>query len=45
MTVPEELFRAVRARGGGRCQYCLMYESLQSATFRIEDVVPLSPII
>jgi len=45
MTVPEELCRAVRARAGARCQYCLMHESLQGATFHIERVIPLSPII
>jgi len=42
MTVPEELSRAVRARAGARCQYCLMHESLQGATFHIEHVIPLS---
>jgi hypothetical protein len=41
MTVPEELSRAVRARAGGRCQYCLMHESLQGATFHVEHVIPL----
>ena len=41
MTVPEELLRAVRARAGGRCQYCLMHESLQGATFHLEHVIPL----
>ena len=40
MTVPENLSRAVRARAGGRCQYCLMHESLQGATFHIEHVIP-----
>jgi len=40
MTVPEELSRAVRARAGARCQYCLMHESLQGATFHIEHVIP-----
>jgi hypothetical protein len=39
--VPEELFRTVRARAGGRCQYCLMHESLQGATFHLEHVIPL----
>lgn len=42
MTAPEELSRAVRARAGGRCQYCLMHESLQGATFHLEHVIPLS---
>jgi hypothetical protein len=41
MAVPEELSRAVRARAHARCQYCLMDESLQGATFHIEHVIPL----
>ena len=40
MVVPEELSRAVRARANARCQYCLMHESLQGATFHIEHVIP-----
>jgi len=40
MSVPEELARTVRMRSGGRCQYCLMHESLQGATFHIEHVIP-----
>jgi len=40
MTVPEELSRAVWARAKGRCQYCLMHESLQGASFHIEHVMP-----
>ena len=40
MSVPEELSRTVRARAGGRCQYCLMHESLQGATFHIEHIIP-----
>ncbi len=40
MGVPEELSRAVRACAAGRCQYCLMHESLQGATFHIEHVIP-----
>jgi hypothetical protein len=35
MSVPEELSRAVRARARGRCQYGLMHESLQGATFHV----------
>jgi hypothetical protein len=42
MAVPEELARAVRARAQQRCQYCLMHEILQGATFHIEHVVPRS---
>lgn len=41
MSLPEELARAVRARADGRCQYCLMHESLQGATFHIEHIIPL----
>jgi len=40
MTVPQEVSRAVRERAGARCQYCLMHESLQGATFHIEHVIP-----
>lgn len=40
MSVTEELSRTVRARAGGRCQYCLMHESLQGATFHIEHIIP-----
>jgi len=40
MSVPEELSRTVRARAGGRCQYCLMHESFQGATFHIEHIIP-----
>jgi 5-methylcytosine-specific restriction endonuclease McrA len=32
--------RAVRARAGARCQYCLIHESLQGATFHVEQVIP-----
>jgi len=42
MTVPQELSRAVRSRASARCQYCLMHESLQGATFHIEHVIPQS---
>jgi hypothetical protein len=40
MAVPEGLSRAVRARAQARCQYCLMDESLQGATFHVEHVIP-----
>ena len=40
MSLPEELSRTVRARAGGRCQYCLMHESLQGATFHVEHIIP-----
>ena len=42
MAVAEGLSRAVRARAQRRCQYCLMHEILQGATFHIEHVVPQS---
>ncbi len=42
MAVPEALSRAVRGRAHGRCQYCLMHESLQGATFHVEHVIPQS---
>ena len=40
MTLPAELSREVRTRARARCQYCLMHESLQGATFHIEHVIP-----
>src|SRR2546423_173745 len=40
MSVPEDLARAVRMRANGRCQYCLMHESLQGATFHVEHAIP-----
>ena len=42
MAVPEGLGRAVRLRAQGRCQYCLVHESLQGATFHVEHVIPQS---
>jgi len=42
MAVPEALARAVRLRAHGQCQYCLMHESLQGATFHAEHVIPRS---
>lgn len=42
MAVSQELARAVRARARQRCQYCLMHEVLQGATFHIEHIVPQS---
>ena len=42
MAVPEGLSRVVRSRAGGRCQYCLMHESLQGATFHLEHIIPRS---
>ena len=40
MSVTDELSRTVRARAQGRCQYRLMHESLQGATFHVEHIIP-----
>ena len=37
-----EIIRRVRARARKRCEYCLMHESLQGATFHLEHIVPSS---
>src|SRR5205809_7515083 len=42
MTLGAELAAAVRVRAANRCQYCLMHQSLQGATFHVEHVVPRS---
>jgi 5-methylcytosine-specific restriction endonuclease McrA len=42
MAVPEALARAIRLRAQERCQYCLMHERLQGATFHVEHVIPQS---
>src|SRR5215813_379052 len=42
MAVSEALSRAVRSHADGRCQYCLMHESLQGATFHVEHIIPQS---
>lgn len=42
MAVSEVLSQAIRSRAHGRCQYCLMHESLQGATFHVEHVIPKS---
>jgi hypothetical protein len=36
------MVRRVAARAGGRCEYCLMHQALQGATFHVEHVVPSS---
>lgn len=36
------LQQQVSSRGGNRCEYCRMHQSLQGATFHIEHVVPRS---
>src|SRR5438128_403665 len=42
MNLPGDLAAAARERAGGRCQYCLMHQSLQGATFHIEHIIPRS---
>ena len=42
MSVPGELAEIIRFRADGRCQYCLMHESLQGATFHCEHIIPKS---
>lgn len=41
MNLPGDLAAVVRERAAGRCQYCLMHQSLQGATFHIEHITPL----
>jgi hypothetical protein len=41
MPLAVQLAVAVRERAGGRCQYCLMDQSLQGASFHIEHIIPL----
>ena len=41
MTLAVHLAVAVRERAGGRCQYCLMDQSLQGASFHVEHIIPL----
>jgi hypothetical protein len=36
----EELETIVLARAASRCEYCLMHQELQGATFHIEHVIP-----
>jgi hypothetical protein len=40
MSQTEEVADLVRKRAADRCQYCLMHQSLQGATFHIEHVTP-----
>ena len=42
MTPHGELERQVEQRASGRCEYCLMHQSLQGATFHVEHVIPRS---
>ena len=41
MNLSVEVTAAVRERAAARCQYCLMHQSLQGATFHVEHIVPL----
>ena len=40
MSLPAKLAAAVRERAAHRCQYCLMHQSLQGATFHVEHILP-----
>ena len=40
--VPDSLSKFVVERAIERCEYCLMHQSLQIATFHIEHVIPRS---
>jgi hypothetical protein len=40
MNWPADVAAVVRKRAASRCQYCLMHQSLQGATFHIEHIVP-----
>ena len=42
MSVPGDLAAAVRRRAASRCQYCLMHQRLQGATFHVEHIIPRS---
>ena len=35
-----DVVRLVETRGRGRCEYCLMHQALQGATFHVEHIVP-----
>jgi hypothetical protein len=40
MRLPDELVAAVRERAADRCQYCLIHQCLQGASFHIEHILP-----
>src|ERR1043166_3917240 len=42
MNLPAERAITVRDRAANRCQYCLMHQSLQGATFHVEHIIPKS---
>src|SRR4051812_40638218 len=35
-----KLANSIRERAADRCEYCLMHQALQGATFHIEHIVP-----
>jgi len=42
MSSKREIIERVRTRAKERCEYCLMHEWLQGATFHLEHIVPES---
>src|SRR5439155_19509319 len=40
MSIGAALAQQVRERAGSRCEYCMMHQSLQGATFHIEHIIP-----
>ena len=40
MNLARELADAVHDRAANRCQYCLMHQGLQGATFHVEHILP-----
>ena len=42
MNLAGELAALVLERAANRCQYCLMHQSLQGATFHFEHIIPRS---
>jgi len=42
MTVPDHLRQAVIQRAGNRCEYCLLSQLAQEASFHIDHVIPQS---
>src|SRR5438270_13853818 len=42
MNLAGELAGLVRERADDRCQYCLMHQSLQGASFHVEHIIPRS---
>jgi len=40
--IPARLRRLVRERADGRCEYCLLAQAGQEATFHVDHVVPIA---